>query len=738
MNFLKIFLLIATIFSLHAFAKPDTPDSLTASKYGVTLVDTKTALSMQQEGAVFVDTRKVPEYAIERIDGAISAYYDEKGGEENKIVEFDSSHDTYLNSRLPKDKEAKLIFYCNGIKCWKSYKAAVLSVKDGYKNIFWLQDGIAKWKTDGLKIDGVNVVTEEKIEDARDDLSTYIPLMSAIAIAIVVALFFIFKALIHKDNLLISKKLLSNIFVVIISMGTLGYFSLNASYDGEHALQTIYEDNFKPQNELLAAINDFNSIQNNISNALTGIVAFEGARIGLIDTRKNLELVIQNVTKSSFYKDEKIRNSFDIIINEYKNSTAILDDIEKAYNKEDKEVLAKIASNEWALSSAIINKEFNTIKQKVNNKIQTIYNKTSSSLEKTFYDILILIIFFILVSATLNFRLYKFIKDGISSIREGIVSTLKTLDLSNESSCYKKNDELGEVSTAFTKLLSEVRKAISEAKNSSDSNGTCAQDMKNSASSISDGSTQEFELVHATKSMSDEMKEKLQTTTLNVQKTQEVTSKAQNNLQELQANVLEIVDKIQKNAQVEEDIASQLNQLTNDAKKISEVLGIIEDIADRTNLLALNAAIEAARAGEHGRGFAVVADEVRKLAESTQKGVSEINTNISVITQSIADASNQMNQNVEKTRALSDDSEVMREKLQQTKDIITTTADLASSSLQSTQDVQQKAELILNNISSIDIIVNQNRDNALNISTSSNELYAISQTLKTQLDKFRT
>ncbi|MFA5455228.1 MAG: methyl-accepting chemotaxis protein [Sulfurimonas sp.] len=738
MNFLKIFLLLTTIFSLHAFAKPDTPNASTALQYGVTLVDTKTALSLQKEGAVFVDTRKVPEYAIERIDGAISAYYDEKGGEENKIAEFDSSNDTYINSRLPQDKQAKLIFYCNGIKCWKSYKAAVVSAKDGYKNVFWLQDGIAKWKTDGLKIDGINVITEEKIEDVKDDLSAYIPMMSAIAIVIVVALFFIFKILVNKDNLLISKKLLSNIFVVIVSMGVLGYFSLNVSHDGGEALQTIYEDNFKPQNELLAAINDFNSIQNNISNALTGIVAFEGARIGLVETRKNLELVIQNVTKSSFYKDEKIKNSFDIIINEYKNSTTILDNIEKAYNKEDKEVLAKIASNEWALSSAIINKEFNTIKQKVDNKIQTIYNKTSSSLEKAFYDILILIIFFILVSATLNFRLYKFIKDGISSIREGIVSTLKTLDLSNESSCYKKNDELGEVSTAFMKLLSEVHKAISEAKNSSDSNGTCAQDMKNSASSISDGSTQEFELVHATKSMSDDMKEKLQTTTLNVQKTQEVTSKAQNNLQELQANVLEIVDKIQKNAQVEEDIASQLNQLTNDAKKISEVLGIIEDIADRTNLLALNAAIEAARAGEHGRGFAVVADEVRKLAESTQKGVSEINTNISVITQSIADASSQMNQNVEKTRALSDDSEVMREKLQQTKDIITTTADLATSSLQSTQDVQQKAELILNNISSIDIIVNQNRENALNISTSSNELYTISQTLKTQLDKFRT
>jgi methyl-accepting chemotaxis protein len=250
----------------------------------------------------------------------------------------------------------------------------------------------------------------------------------------------------------------------------------------------------------------------------------------------------------------------------------------------------------------------------------------------------------------------------IKSLKGLILSIAQNKDLSTEIRVYEM-DEFGQIRGALREFLKSLHEVMISAYQSSNENKSAATNLKNGFDKINKNIQKEAEIVSVAGNTADELKENLLEESHSSNEVKNSILKANYSLKDAIALIDKTMTNIQKNAENENDLALKLQQLSQDAEQVKDVLTVISEIAEQTNLLALNAAIEAARAGEHGRGFAVVADEVRKLAERTQKSLGEIDATINVIVQSINTANDEMHNNIENVNLVTDQTQEVQSKI---------------------------------------------------------------------------
>jgi methyl-accepting chemotaxis protein len=202
--------------------------------------------------------------------------------------------------------------------------------------------------------------------------------------------------------------------------------------------------------------------------------------------------------------------------------------------------------------------------------------------------------------------------------------------------------------------------------------------------------------------------------------------------------VVETIEGMVRISEVVSKSAATVNALGKSSDQIGEIIQVIDDIADQTNLLALNAAIEAARAGEQGRGFAVVADEVRKLAERTTKATKEIATMIKQIQKDTTEAVISMNEGtdeVDKGRLLADKAgESLKEIIKGSEQVVDVITQVAAAS----EEQSSAAEEISRSIEAISNVTSESSAGISEIAHSSDELNQLTINLQNLVLKFKT
>ncbi|QJT10787.1 methyl-accepting chemotaxis protein [Oceanidesulfovibrio marinus] len=282
-----------------------------------------------------------------------------------------------------------------------------------------------------------------------------------------------------------------------------------------------------------------------------------------------------------------------------------------------------------------------------------------------------------------------------------------------------------------------IAKAAVEANNVGDQVASASEELSAQIEQASRGTDEQRNRTSEVATSVEEMNATVLEVANNASNTAKGVDEVRVKAQEGERIVMDVVKNIGRVSSMAETLSQDMAGLGKQAEDIGAILGVIQDIADQTNLLALNAAIEAARAGEAGRGFAVVADEVRKLAEKTMSATTEVGRSIQAIQESAKKNITQTETAVQAVRESTEQAEISGQSLRDIVVLVEDSSDQVRSIATASEQQSAASEEINRSMDEINRVADETAQAMRESATAVTDLARLAQDLKGIIDEMQ-
>ncbi len=318
----------------------------------------------------------------------------------------------------------------------------------------------------------------------------------------------------------------------------------------------------------------------------------------------------------------------------------------------------------------------------------------------------------------------------IKDIAQGEGDLTKRIQISSK-------DEIGQLGSWFNQFVQKIHDVIAEVSGAATEVAGAATQIAASSEEMASGMNQQSAQVTQVSSAIEEMSASVVEV---AKKSADAANDAQTSGKAAGEGGSVVQQTIEGMRSISEAVsagAASVQELGKRGEQIGQIIEVINDIADQTNLLALNAAIEAARAGEHGRGFAVVADEVRKLADRTTKATEEIKNSIQAIQNETGQAVARMNAGTEQVTKGVELATQAGDSLNKIVSSAQAVAQMIQSIAAAAEEQSAASEQVSKNVESISAVTKQSSEAASQSASAASQLSQKAEQLQRLVSTFK-